>query len=586
VSETPFIDEIADDIRHLRAAGTDLTRLEVKSAGGGLPTALWATVSAFANAGGGRIILGLDEATGFVPAAGFDAAAMRDRVITGLREKVEPTPPATVEIAPFDGAQLLAVDIEELAPHRKPCFVVAQGKERGSYRRAGDGDHRMSTYEVFLHSSNVQQPQDDVGPVEGALIEDLDEVLVQGLLNRLRGQQRAAVEGVDDLEALRRLNVLTRGSGTSRPTVAGILALGAYPQQFFPQWMVTVAVYPGPTKDSVVGDVRMLDQATVDGPIPLVVERSVGVLLRNLRGSVRSQGATAVTTPEIPVDVLREAVTNALTHRDYSDFARGEQVRVEVFPDRVEVISPGGVWGGRSERDLLDGVSRSRNEKLALLLQDVPLPTTGGVVCENRGSGIPRMIGLMRQQGLALPVFRDRTTTFTCTLARYGLLDPETHEALDNAGAGSLEQQQKAVLALVLRGQPVDDQVVRHQLGIDTLDARTLLSALARDGWLAPPTASRASYGVSARLRQPSLFGDDHTPSAQRSAANQAILDAFQPGDVLDVHTIRKRAGLSLQYTRARLRILVAADQVEATAPPTSRRRRYRLPGGRERPTV
>lgn len=576
-------DDIAEDVLRLRAAGTDLTRLEAKSAEGGVPKSMWDSVSSFANTAGGRIILGLNEGIDFSLAAEFDAVAMRDRVITGLKELVDPSPPATVDIVPFDDARLVVVDIEELPAHRKPCFVVAKGKERGSYRRAGDGDHRMSTYEVFLHSSNVQQPQDDVQPVEGASIDDLDESLVQGLLSRLRGQQRVAVEGVDDLQALRRLNVLTRGSATPRPTVAGILALGVYPQQFFPQWMVTVAVYPGSTKDSIVGDVRMLDQATVDGPIPVAVERTVSVLLRNLRGSIRSEGVSAITTPEIPVDVLREAVTNALTHRDYSGFARGEQVRVEVFPDRVEVTSPGGVWGGRSERDLLDGVSRSRNEKLALLLQDVPLPRTGGVVCENRGSGIPRMIGSMRAQGLALPAFRDRTTTFTCTLARHGLLDPETHEMLASAGAGDLGQQHKAVLALVLRGQLVDDQVVRGQLGIDTLDAQALLDELVRDGWLQTPATARDSYRATARLGQPSLFGGGSELESPRSEADQAILDAFGPDDVLDVHTIRKRAGLSLPYSRTRLRSLVANGDLEPTAPPTSRRRRYRLPVARER---
>ncbi|MGZ7142630.1 hypothetical protein ACXWOE_09435, partial [Streptococcus pyogenes] len=71
----------------MRSAATDLTHVEVKAAAGGLPKDLWPTVSAFSNGGGGVIILGLDEASGFAPAPGFDARAIRDAVADAFRPR-------------------------------------------------------------------------------------------------------------------------------------------------------------------------------------------------------------------------------------------------------------------------------------------------------------------------------------------------------------------------------------------------------------------------------------------------------------------------------------------------------------------
>ena len=570
--------ELDEILGRLRTVGSDLAQVEVKAASGGVPHAVWSTVSAFANTVGGTIVLGLDEAEGFRPVEGFDATTLRDGMVSGLARKVVPPVHGCVDIHTLDGGAVVVVDIDELPAHEKPCYVESQGKERGSYRRHGDGDHRMSTYEVFLHSVNVRQPEDDVAPVADATIDDLDHELVDGFLGRLRAAGRRAVEGVDDVDALRRLNVLSRSRPDPVPTVAGLLALGQYPQAFFPQWMVSVSAFPGGSKEAVVDDLRLLDHATVDGPIPVMVDRAVAVVLRSLRSALHSAGVGAIPTPEVPVDVLREALTNALTHRDYSAFVRGEQVLVDIFPDRVEVTNPGGIWGGRTTRDLLDGVSRSRNEKLALLLQDVPLPGTSGTVCENRGSGIPRMFGSMRGHGLAVPTFKDRTTTFTVVLDRHGLLDPDTRAALASIGADDLSTHAQCALALAARGNHVDDQVLRHQLAIDSRDAQRLLAGLVREGWLTNPARPGRSYGEGRRMRphQPSLIVGQGQP--RRSSVDDAILQAIGRDDEVGIHELAGRTGVSIDYLRQRLRVLVNGGQLVATAPPTSRHRRYRRP--------
>ncbi len=120
------------------------------------------------------------------------------------------------------------------------------------------------------------------------------------------------------------------------------------------------------------GAPRFTDNATIRGPLPQMFEETVRVILRNTRtaGYVRGLGRDGV--GDYPVEALREAVTNALAHRDYSPLARGTQIQVEPYVDRLVVRNPGGLFGTVTPDNLgQEGVSSSRNGYLIPLLADV-----------------------------------------------------------------------------------------------------------------------------------------------------------------------------------------------------------------------
>ena len=265
-----------------------------------------------------------------------------------------------------------------------------------------------------MHQTNCAQPIDDRAPVD-ASIEDLDPEAVSSFLRRLRSEGRAALDDQpSDTEALERMVVMDDG----RPTLAGLLVFGRYPQKWFPQLAATVAVFPTGDGTEIRNGLRLLDNRTVDGAAPRIVARTVEAIARNLGHRVLSAGMGGQQEWEIPEGVLREAITNAIMHRDYSPFSLGSQVRVEVYPDRVEVHSPGGVWGGQSIDDLLRGGSHSRNAVLANLLADAQLRGSHESVAENKGTGLRRMVGLMRNAGLPNPEFIDSVSEFVVVLRR------------------------------------------------------------------------------------------------------------------------------------------------------------------------
>lgn len=582
---------LSEVVATVRRARTDLEKVEVKAAASALPKSMWPTVSAFSNYGGGLIILGLDESSGFTPTPGFDAARIQDAASEAFRPRrnsepagpVTPRPVGSIDIADVDGSPVVVIDVEELPPDNKPSYVTTQGVEAGTYERIGDGDRRMSSYGIFLLTTDGGQPRDDSAAVSGTSIDDLDPAQVERFISRLRRTRKRSIADLSSVtDILRRHNVVASDGKTL--TLAGLLTLGRYPQQFFPQLMITFASFPGKSKADIVGEVRMLDRQIIEGPIPVMVDDAVRAVLGNLKLRRVSRGAGASDEPEVPLDAIREAVANALTHRDYSAFALGDQVRVEVYPDRVEIWSPGGIWGGRRVVDLYDGNSRSRNQVLASLLTEVPFPDRDETVCENAGSGIPRMAGVLGRMGLPAPRFEARTTSMTVTLDRHGLLTPEAGEWLTDIGASSLPPDLQRALVLVHRGYEVEDQLLRAQFGMDSEDAKAILRELVLAGWLRYPSRPGDAYRPGQRLVDadrdrdsllPGIIIESNTP--RERSLDERILAILATEQELSTHELAAALGTSPNSLRPRIRVLVEQGALWPTAPPQSKLRRYRL---------
>ena len=158
---------------------------------------------------------------------------------------------------------------------------------------------------------------------------------------------------------------------------------------------------------------------------------------------------------------------------------------MDIYQDRVEIGNPGGLYGGRTVANLDEGIPVSRNKVLANLLRSVPRPYGRGVVAEAAGTGVPRMIGSMRQQGLPAPDYEATTIDrVTVKLSRFGLLDPDVRAWLDSLPGGPRGTAADSVLALARRDGKVRAVDVRRNLGLDSDDVRDLLGELVAEGLL------------------------------------------------------------------------------------------------------
>lgn len=420
--------ELAELIQGLRLRRTDTAQVEAKSAVRGLPKNLVHSLSAFSNTAGGTVILGIDEEAGFVPAEGFNANSIADALAEACSEKMVPPVRATISIEEFEGAQVVVAYVPELAISEKPCYIATVGKYAGSYFRGHDGDRLLKPYEIDRLEENKYQPAWDLEPVREAGLDDLDPDLVVKILERERTIHAEVFGKLSDEKAMKSLRMVVEDEGGKlRPTLAGLLAAGIYPQQFFPRLNVTFAAYTGTDRSSDSRGQRFVDTASFIGPIPTLVYETVQAVARNTRLGGVVKGAFRKDLPDYPPVAVREAITNALMHRDYSPQARGSQVQVDLFVDRLEITNPGGLYGAVTIESLGKyGISSTRNQHLSALLEVTPSRVAGrGFVADNRGTGYAEIIDELARELLPPPTPRDSLTSFSLTFLRRAMTVPE-----------------------------------------------------------------------------------------------------------------------------------------------------------------
>jgi ATP-dependent DNA helicase RecG len=229
----------------------------------------------------------------------------------------------------------------------------------------------------------------------------------------------------DQTDLAPRLTALGLGNahgGPWTPNVAGMLLFGRAPQQWLPQVQVKVARFRG---DDVTG--MIVDRAEIGGSIGPLIEAGTQFVLRNMRVGGVIESLYRRDVPEYPIQAVREAVTNAVAHRDYS--LAGQKVQVRMFDDRLEIESPGGL-AGPVTLDTLETRRYSRNPRLAQAMYTLRL-------VEEMGTGIRRIRRALTDLGSGPPSFLSDHTTFLIRLPALPLGDmpPDPKEVGDDAPA-------------------------------------------------------------------------------------------------------------------------------------------------------
>lgn len=418
-------EELKKILSKLRRQKNDDASYEAKRSEKELPKNIWDTVSAFANTRGGIILLGVDEENNFSTVDGFDQNKICAQFCAGMEEgssaaKVHPIPAFSVERLEIDEKPVLVIAIEELGPDQKPCYVTSKGISKGSFKRIDDGDLHLTLNEIYSLQHALVTTDSDRQAVEEARATDLNDQICEATFAKASILMPRSLRGTDTTEEkLQRLNFM---NSDKQVTKAGLLVAGNYPQQFFPKLCIDVAVHAG-TGKSEPGKPRFLDRQLCDGTLGEMIEESLKAIARNLRTTSVVRGAARIDEPEIPVEVLREALCNAVIHREYGSLFDGQSISVDIYSDRIEISNPGGLWGGKIEETLNDGQSCCRNPTLMRLMSIVPLPSEAGSPAEGNGTGIILMINAMKERGLSEPLFKAGIDNFKVTLLRSSYLE-------------------------------------------------------------------------------------------------------------------------------------------------------------------
>ena len=430
------------------------------------PARLAETLVALANTHGGVILMGAGANGKPVGVADGEAAIEAVRAAGLLSTPPLILPPAVL-VAVAEKSLCVAT-----VPPGLPHVYSLNGRYLG---RAGGGNRLLGAAELTALLLGRDESGFEARPAPGAAPEDLDRDAVNSYVAGLPG---AVGEGWQ--QVLLDRGCLAQRGGELVPTYAGILLFGRQPQRFLRNAAITLIRYPG----AAMGDDFVRDDAP--GPLPAQIRRAEAFVAANMRRGLRISGLTRTEVTEYPLAVVREAIVNAVAHRDYA--IRGDDVRVLMFSDRMEIYSPGRLPGHVTLENLLTE-RFSRNEAIVQGLSDL------GFV-ERLGYGIDRIFTAMGEAGLPAPVFEETVAGFRVTLIGRGD-DLVSAEPAPRWANRRLDPRQERALAYLAEHGSITNREFRDlipDLSDETI--RRLLADLVDQGLLLKVGERKATYYI------------------------------------------------------------------------------------------
>ena len=370
--------------------------IELKSAHQGCPTRLYDSLSSFSNQNeGGVILFGIDEKDDFSIKGVYDAQDLQKKVAEQCKQ-MEPPVRALFTVCDIDGKKIVSAEIPGVDVDLRPVFYKGVGRIKGSYIRVGESDEQMSEYEVYSYEAFRKRIRDELRTVDDEKFSLINNERISHYLNEVKKEKDNLAKSVSDDDILELMGI-TKGG---KPTLAGLMCFSIYPQAYYPQLCITAVALPGTEQGiSGINDERFIDNKRITGSIPEMLDSAVDFVRRNSRNiTIIDSNGRRIDKPEYPVKAVREAILNALVHRDYSSYTENIPVRIEMYRDRLEIINSGGLYGNISINELGQVRPDTRNPALANILEVLHYT-------ENRYSGIPTIMNEFASNNFPMPVF-------------------------------------------------------------------------------------------------------------------------------------------------------------------------------------
>ena len=326
---------------------------------------------AFANSKGGAILFGVEDKTGKLVGLSYEQIQQTSRELgNAANEQVRPTIYIETEVVRIEKKHFLVCSVEQ--GKNKPYknlngeIWVKQGADK---RRITENAEILA---LFQDSGSYQT---DAAGVDGTTLSDLDRYAIDDYLMKVYSLSLDSL-GEKAEQMMKNIHILNQAG---KPTLAGYLFFGKHPEYNCPTCMVKAVSFFG----NDLGGTQYRDTKEILGNMPQVYDKCMAFLKSNLH-NIQEEGASFNTLGklEIPENVLEEVLQNALIHRD---LLRPAPIRIFIFDNRVEVISPGALAGGLTEEDIRNGKTYQRNPFMATF-------ATNALHYRGIGSGIVRIL--------------------------------------------------------------------------------------------------------------------------------------------------------------------------------------------------
>nr|WP_319272552.1 RNA-binding domain-containing protein [uncultured Draconibacterium sp.] len=432
------------------------------------------TVIAFSNTSGGKLIIGVNDKQEIIGIDDTDLFDMQDRIASIISDNCSPG--INPEIYSVNIQNKLVLVIEVARGNLKPYFLKNQGKADGTYIRLG-ATNRVADMETIAELE--RQKRHISFDEEICYDEEFKNLNISPLLLKFEELNKPLTE-----EKLKNLKLIKEENGKLFPTNALMIILGKF-------WHCTVkcARFKGTTMSVFT------DKKEYSGDIFTILENTQSFVLNhiNLKGEIK--GLQRTDTYEIPVPAIREALINAIIHRDYVN--RGRDIKVGIYDDIVNFVSPGGLPNSITIEDALNGRSEARNRILAKVFKELRL-------IEQWGTGLNRIIESCKERGLNPPKIEEKNDFFDIELYRpkqvLSLISIDNPS--DTVGKPSenrrissdCNDQERTVIEYILKQGSIKSKEVENLLKIKESRTRELLRIMVDKSLVVKKGKGRSTY--------------------------------------------------------------------------------------------
>ena len=315
------------------------------------------TVIAFSNGSGGNLIIGIEDKTRKI-------IGINEKILTESEERITniiydscyPSIRPEVTIYNIDGKYLINVRI--YPGSQPPYYIKAKGRDKGTYIRIGS-TNRLADKAYIARLDRIRQ---NISFDEEIVYLDDIELDIDDFIRFYRKETEKSIDG----ENLKTLGLLRTERDQIFPTNAGIMLQSKKQREkIFKYAHINCARFKGKNMDVI------LDQYTADEPIFLQPEAAMKFVMRNIAKSSEIGLVYRENRWEYPLNAIREAIINAVIHRDYS--ITGSDIKVAIFDDRLEITSPGSLPAVFDILNIYDNPSEIRNKILAPIFKELDL---------------------------------------------------------------------------------------------------------------------------------------------------------------------------------------------------------------------
>ncbi len=479
--------------------GDESERVEAKKSTEKVGESALETISAFCNEpglNGGYLVLGLkkneiDSTSRYIVSGVSDPDKIQGELVNLCRQNFSVPIRPSIDVIPCPEGFVIIAYIPEAEPHEKPVCIKSRGKEKSAFRRIGPTDQVCTSEDLDLFNRQRSQKKFDETTINNGSWKDFDPQAIESY-RRLRKEVNSNAKELNwsDKDLMIALGTAIETKEEVKPTVAGVILFGSemalrrlFPMAARIDYLVVNGKEWVPNPDKRYSQSYEFREALI-----LAIPRIITHIMRDIPTafSMQPNGIFRKDIPLIPDIVIREALCNAVMHRDYG---AGQTIQIIRYANRIEFQNPGHSLKPEDQLGLPGSISR--NDKIGIVLHDLN-------IAETKGTGIRTMRESMKEANLSVPLFEsDRAgNKFVLTLLSHHFFDEKDVEWLKLFSSFYLSPEEARALLVVREMGAITNADYRNINCVDTLSASVSLRKLRDLGLLELKGKSSQTYYI------------------------------------------------------------------------------------------